>query len=70
VIQATRSASLPDGTRLPAATDDQQRSTVVYGQFADAWRVTDATSLFDYDAGKSTRLTPSSRTPQTPSTLA
>ena len=46
--------SLPDGTRLPAATDDQQRSTVVYGQFADAWRVTDATSLFDYDAGKST----------------
>ena len=46
--------SLPDGTRLPAATDSQQRLAVVYGQFADAWRVTDATSLFDYDAGKST----------------
>ena len=46
--------SLPDGTRLPAATDIQQRSTIIYGQFADAWRVTDATSLFDYDAGKST----------------
>jgi hypothetical protein len=46
--------SLPDGTRLPAAPDNQQRSTVVYGQFADAWRVTDATSLFDYDGGKST----------------
>jgi hypothetical protein len=46
--------ALPDGTRLPAATDEQQRLTTVYGQFADAWRVTDATSLFDYDSGKST----------------
>jgi hypothetical protein len=46
--------ALPDGTRLPAATDNHSRFQVVYGQFADAWRITDATSLFDYDAGKST----------------
>jgi hypothetical protein len=45
---------LPDGTRLPAATDAQARFDVVYGQFADAWRVTDSTSLFDYDSGKTT----------------
>jgi hypothetical protein len=46
--------NLPDGTRLPATTDNQRRLATVYGQFADAWRVTDATSLFDYDSGKST----------------
>jgi hypothetical protein len=46
--------ALPDGTRLPAATDAQQRHNVLYGQFADAWRVTDSTTLFDYDSGKST----------------
>lgn len=45
---------LPDGTRLPAATDSHSRFETVYGQFADAWRVTDSTSLFDYDPGKST----------------
>jgi hypothetical protein len=46
--------ALPDGTRLPAATDNAVRFSVLYGQFADAWRITDATSLFDYDSGKST----------------
>ena len=46
--------AMPDGTRLPAAVDEHQRFTEVYGPFADAWRVTDATSLFDYDAGQST----------------
>jgi hypothetical protein len=46
--------ALPDGTRLPAATDPHQRHNVLYGQFADAWRVTDSTTLFDYDSGKST----------------
>ncbi len=46
--------ALPDGTRLPAATDAHQRFTEVYGPFADAWRVTDGTSLFDYDPGQST----------------
>ncbi len=46
--------ALPDGTRLPAATSNPQRNGIVNGQFADAWRVTDSTTLFDYDTGKST----------------
>ncbi len=46
--------ALPDGTQLPAAPDTETRDSIMYGQFADAWRVTDATSLFDYEAGKST----------------
>jgi hypothetical protein len=46
--------ALPDGTQLPDTTDFTTRHNVVYGQFADAWRITDATSLFDYDPGKST----------------
>jgi hypothetical protein len=45
--------ALPDGTRLPAATNDQEHNAVLYGQFADAWRVSDSTTLFDYDPGKS-----------------
>ena len=27
---------------------------MLYQRFADAWRVTDATTLFDYDPGKDT----------------
>ena len=46
--------ALPDGTRLPVATDRHQRNAVLYGRYADAWRVTDTTTLFDYDAGKTT----------------
>ena len=46
--------ALPDGTRLPAAPDAHQRHLTVYGPFADAWRVTGASSLFDYDPGMST----------------
>ena len=46
--------ALPDGTQLPAAPDFETRHSILYGQFADAWRVTDASSLFDYDPGKST----------------
>jgi hypothetical protein len=46
--------ALPDGTHLPATTDAHQAYVMLYSQFADAWRVTDATTLFDYDAGKST----------------
>jgi hypothetical protein len=45
---------LPDGTRLPAAADAHQHHVALYGQFADAWRLTDKTALFDYDSGKST----------------
>jgi hypothetical protein len=46
--------ALPDGTMLPAATDRHARHAVVYGRFADAWRVTDSSTLFDYEGGKST----------------
>jgi hypothetical protein len=46
--------ALPDGSQLPVATSVAQRDSILYGQFADAWRVTDATTLFDYESGKST----------------
>jgi hypothetical protein len=46
--------ALPDGTQLPAAPDTETRDKILYSTFADAWRVTDATTLFDYDPGKST----------------
>jgi hypothetical protein len=46
--------ALPDGTQLPAAPDAHTRFQAVYGPFADAWRVTDASSLFDYEPGQST----------------
>jgi hypothetical protein len=47
--------ALPDGTSLgpkPAAL--HERYVVLYRKFADAWRVTDKTSLFDYAKGTST----------------
>ena len=45
---------LPDGTALPKPLDRHEAYTLLYQRFADAWRVTDATTLFDYDNGKST----------------
>ncbi|MEG3788862.1 hypothetical protein V1318_01885 [Lysobacter sp. CCNWLW3] len=47
--------ALPDGTSLgpmPESTD--QRYQDLYEKFADAWRVTDTTSLFDYAPGTNT----------------
>jgi hypothetical protein len=47
--------ALRDGTSLgskPTALD--QRYQDLYGKFANAWRVTDATSLFDYAPGTNT----------------
>lgn len=47
--------ALPDGTSLgskPQALD--QRYQELYVKFANAWRVTDATSLFDYAPGTNT----------------
>lgn len=47
--------ALPDGTLLgPRPAGFQQRYQVLYETFADAWRVTDPTSLFDYEPGLST----------------
>jgi hypothetical protein len=47
--------ALPDGTSLgPKPESLHQRYVDLYQKFADAWRVTDATSLFDYAPGTST----------------
>jgi hypothetical protein len=47
--------ALPDGTLLgPRPASLAQRYQDLYEKFADAWRVTDPTSLFDYEPGLST----------------
>jgi hypothetical protein len=47
--------TLSDGTQLgPRPTDPYQRYLQLYQQFEDSWRVTNATSLFDYLPGYST----------------
>jgi hypothetical protein len=47
--------ALPDGTSLGPKPDSiDQRYQDLYEKFADAWRVTDATSLFDYAPGTNT----------------
>jgi hypothetical protein len=47
--------TLPDGTLIGPMPDDlHQRYVDLYGKFADAWRVSDETSLFDYAPGTST----------------
>lgn len=47
--------ALPDGTGLgPRPSGLAQRYQQLYETFADAWRVTDTSSLFDYEAGIST----------------
>lgn len=46
---------LPDGTSVgPMPKNGHDRFVQLYGKFADAWRVTDKTSLFDYAPGTST----------------
>jgi hypothetical protein len=47
--------ALSDGSRLgPRPADPYQRYVDLYGKFEDSWRVTDASSLFDYPSGLST----------------
>jgi hypothetical protein len=47
--------ALPDGAQLGAMPADlAERFRMLYGIFGEAWRVTDATSLFDYASGTST----------------
>lgn len=53
---------LPDGTALPAALDRHDAYALTYQRFADAWRLTDATTLFDYDAPRTPRATRSTTT--------
>jgi len=45
---------LPDGTGRRISVDKSGDYGFTYGPFETAWRVTDASSLFDYPAGKST----------------
>ena len=46
---------LPDGTPMgPMPSSLEDRYNDLYKKFGDAWRVTDATSLFDYAPGTST----------------
>lgn len=47
--------ALPDGTSMgPKPTSAHDQYVELYERFADAWRVTDKTSLFDYAQGTST----------------
>ncbi len=47
--------ALPDGSSVgPMPTSPQERYEILYKKFADAWRVTDQTSLFEYASGTST----------------
>ena len=47
--------SLPDGTPMgPRPSSLSDRYHALFSTLADAWRVTDATSLFAYDGGKTT----------------
>lgn len=47
--------ALPDGSSLgPKPASEGDRYQALYEKFADAWRVTDATSLFDYEPGTNT----------------
>ncbi len=46
--------ALPDGSVLPRPQSYDEYQAQVYGAFEDAWRITAATSLFDYAPGTST----------------
>ena len=46
--------ALPDGTVLPDVFTNQEYEDALYGPFEEAWRVTSASSLFDYRPGAST----------------
>ena len=46
--------ALPDGTTLPLSQDRPTQFAQRYQQLAQAWHVTDQTSLFDYKAGETT----------------
>jgi lysyl endopeptidase len=55
IAQKSWLPALPDGTSLgPMPASMHDRYVGLYGKFGDAWRVTNATSLFDYAPGTST----------------
>jgi len=45
---------LPDGTAVPTPSSPDERYDLLYHRFGDAWRLSDAETAFDYEAGKST----------------
>src|SRR6202035_2866440 len=57
---------LPDGTVLQQPLTQDQ----LYQQFANAWRVTDATSLLDYGPGQTTATFTNTQYPREALTLA
>lgn len=57
---------LPDGTVLAQPLSFNQ----LYGTFANAWRITQASSLFDYAPGQSTATFTNTNFPPAPVTLA
>ena len=57
---------LPDGTVLQQPLTQSE----LYGQYADAWRVTQATSLFDYGPGQTTGTFTNKSFPGVPLALA
>ena len=63
---AANDFTLPNGTVL----SQPLTSADLYGTFANAWRVTDATSLFDYGPGQSTSTFTNTSFPQASVTLA
>ena len=69
---AFRVPALPDGSTLAVPKDRAGRYHLLYDVFGPAWRVTTTTSLFDYDAGKTTdSFTVPNFPPQTvPETIA
>ena len=58
--------TLPDGTVLPTTLSSDD----LYKTYADAWRVTQATSLFDYALGETTTTYTIPGFPETPVSLA
>jgi hypothetical protein len=57
--------ALPDGTLLGSRpADPGARHAMLYTRFADAWRVNDTTSLFDYEPGLSSRAFVAERWPE------
>jgi hypothetical protein len=46
--------NLPDGTSITRPADRHERYVQLYERFADAWRVQQASSLFDYEPGTTT----------------
>jgi hypothetical protein len=61
---------LPDGTALPKPLDRHDAYSLLYERFADAWRLIDTTTMFDYDPGKTTASYDAADYPSAPKVAA